>query len=96
MYGLIGKMRAKPGQRAALTAALMDGTGAMPGCLAYLVAEDLGDPDALWITEIWTDKASHAASLSLPDVKAAIAKGRPLIAGFEPGAETRPLNAPKI
>jgi quinol monooxygenase YgiN len=92
MYGMIGKMKAKPGQRAALAAILGAGTGAMPGCLAYIVAEDLADADALWITEMWDSKASHDASLALPQVRDAIHRGRPLIAGFELGAELRPLS----
>jgi quinol monooxygenase YgiN len=33
-------------------------------------------------TEVWTDKESHDQSLTLPEVRAAIAMGRPLIAGF--------------
>jgi len=91
MYGLIGKMRARPGQRAALAAILLDGVAGMPGCLSYVVAEDPADADALWITEVWTDADSHKASLTLPSVRDAIARGRPLIAGFESHAETRPL-----
>jgi quinol monooxygenase YgiN len=92
MYGMIGKMKAKPGQRAALAAILGEGSGTMPGCRAYIIAEDLADADALWITEIWDDKAAHDASLALPQVKDAIRRGRPLIAGFELGAELRPLS----
>ena len=91
MYGLIGKMRARPGQRAALAAILLDGVAGMPGCLSYVVAEDPADADALWITEVWTDADSHKASLTLPSVRDAIARGRPLIAGFESHVETRPL-----
>jgi len=91
-YGMIGKMKAQPGKRAELIAILGSGTGEMPGCRAYLIAEDAKDADAIWITEIWDSKASHDASLALPAVKAAIAKGRPLIAGFEMGAETRPVS----
>ena len=34
MYGLIGKMRAQPGQRDALVAILLAGTSSMPGCLS--------------------------------------------------------------
>jgi quinol monooxygenase YgiN len=90
-YGMIGKMKAVPGRRAELIAILGGGTGAMPGCLAYLIAEDAKDSDAIWITEIWDSKASHDASLALPAVKDAIARGRPLIAGFEMSAETRPI-----
>ncbi|MCC2954397.1 antibiotic biosynthesis monooxygenase [Massilia sp. IC2-477] len=91
MYGLIGKMRAQPGQRDALIAILLEGTGAMPGCLSYGIAKDKADPDAIWITETWDSQASHKASLSLPAVQAAIARGRPLIAGFGERFETEPV-----
>ena len=91
MYGLIGKMTAVAGQRDALAAILLGGTGAMPGCLSYIIAQDPADADALWITEVWEDQASHMASLKLPAVQAAIARGRPLIAGFSNRVETVPL-----
>ena len=91
MYGLIGKMRAQPGQRDALIAILLEGTASMPGCLSYGIATDKLDADALWITETWIDQASHKASLSLPAVQAAIARGRPLIAGFGERFETEPV-----
>jgi len=91
MYGLIGKMNAIPGQRDALATILLSGTGAMPGCLSYVIATDPADADALWITEVWESAASHMASLALPAVKEAIAKGRPLIAGFSNRVETVPI-----
>jgi quinol monooxygenase YgiN len=91
LYGMIGKINAQSGRRAELLAILGSGTGAMPGCLAYLIAEDAKDADGIWVTEIWESAAAHQASLALPAVKAAIAKARPLIAGFEISAETRPL-----
>ena len=91
MYGLIGRMTAVPGQRAALAAILLDATTAMPGCLSYVVAADAADADALWITEVWDTESSPAASLSLPAVRDAIARGRPLIAGFGDPVKTAPL-----
>jgi quinol monooxygenase YgiN len=91
MYGLIGKMTAVPGQRDALIAILLEGVDSMPGCLSYVVAKDPTDADAIWITEVWDSKESHAASLSLPSVKNAIAKGRPLIAGFGEHIVTAPV-----
>jgi len=91
MYGLIGKITVMPGQRDALASILLDGTGAMPGCLSYVVAQDPADDTALWITEVWDSQASHKASLSLPAVQAAIAKGRPMIAGFSNRVETVPI-----
>ena len=91
MYGLIGKISATPGQRDALAAILLEGNQAMPGCLSYIVATDPVDASALWVTEVWDSLASHVASLALPSVRAAIAKGRPLIAGFSNRAETTPI-----
>jgi quinol monooxygenase YgiN len=91
MYGLIGKMIATPDQRDALIAILLDGLSGMPGCLSYIVAKDPVDPNALWITEVWDNQTSHQASLSLPSVQQAIAKGRPLIAGFGERFETEPV-----
>jgi len=91
MYGLIGKMVAVAGQRDALIAILLDGINAMPGCLSYIVAKDPNDADGIWITEVWENKESHQASLSLPAVQQAIAQARPLIAGFGERFETEPV-----
>ena len=91
MYGLIGQMLAAPGKRDELLAILAEGTGDMPGCLGYVIALDPTNADALWITEVWTDKDAHAASLKLPSVQAAIAKGRPIFAGFPQHFETIPV-----
>jgi quinol monooxygenase YgiN len=91
MYGLIGKMTAQPGRRDELAAVLLEGVSGMPGCLSYIVANDPVDADVIWITEAWESKAAHGASLSLPSVRAAIAKGRPLIAAMAGVAETVPV-----
>jgi quinol monooxygenase YgiN len=91
MYGLIGKFMAVEGQRAALIAILVESVGAMPGCLSYVVAEDTADPNGIWISEVWDRKESHAGSLTLPEVRAAIAKAKPLIAGFGDHVVTRPV-----
>jgi quinol monooxygenase YgiN len=92
LYGLIGEMKAAPGKRAELVTLLLQGIGEMPGNLAYLIAEDLQNDDAIWITEVWRSREDHAASLDLPQIRETIEKARPLIAGFTPRAETRPLN----
>jgi quinol monooxygenase YgiN len=91
MYGLIGKMTTVAGKRDEVLAILLDGINNMPGCLSYIVAKDPKDENALWITEVWDTDASHKASLSLPEVKAAIAKARPLIAGFSDMVTTLPV-----
>ncbi len=91
MFGLIGKMTAVEGKRDELIAILLAGVANMPGCLSYIVAKDASDANAIWITEAWDSKGSHAASLSLPFVKEAIAKGRPLIAGLSDRVVTTPV-----
>ncbi len=91
LYGLIGKMTAHPGKRDALISILLEGVAGMPGCLSYIVARDPTGPDAIWITEVWDSPESHSASLRLPSVRAAIALGRPLIAGMDAGIETVPV-----
>lgn len=91
MYGLIGKMRAAREQRDALAEILLEATGSLPGCLSYVIAADPADPEVLWITEVWETAEAHDASLSLPQVQAAIARARPIIAGFEQRTQTTPL-----
>ena len=90
-YGLIGHIRTPPGPRDALAAVLTEGSGELPGCLSYVVAEDPTDPDGLWVTEVWVDQAAHRASLELPTVQHAITRGRPLIVEFDVRHETRPV-----
>lgn len=92
MYGLIGKMRAATGKRDELLAILGEATTELPGCLSYVVARDPADTTAIWITEVWTDAASHKASLALPAVQAAIARARPLVSGFDIQIETEPVS----
>lgn len=91
MYGLIGKIIATDGKRDELIDILVSGIANMPGCISYIVAQDQTDPNGLWVTEVWEDKEKHTASLSLPSVQQAIAKGRPLIAGFAERFETTPI-----
>lgn len=96
MHGLIGKMTAAPGQRDALIALLLEGVAGMPGCLSYVVAKDPADSNGIWITEVWDSKDSHRASLSLPAVRHAIEKARPIIAGFSDHHETVPVGGHRL
>lgn len=91
MYGLIGRMLAADGQRETLIEILLEQRGGMPGCLSYIVARDINDPNGVWVTEVWDSAESHKASLSLPSVQEAIAKARPIIAGFDSRQETQPV-----
>ena len=93
MYGLQGKMLAKPGHRDALLKLLLEASRGdpMPGCRLYVVSEVPAEPDAIAITEVWDDRASHQASLQLESVRALIAKARPMIASMGEPVELRPV-----
>lgn len=91
MYGLIGQIRAIPGQRNTLIELMLGGLTDMPGCLSYILARDPQDEDLIWVTEVWDNPASHQNSLGLPSVQQAIMKARPLIAGFGERFETEPV-----
>lgn len=74
-----------------LISILLEGAAEMPGCLSYVVARDPADPTGLWVTEVCDSQASHEASLSLPAVQQAIARGKPLIARFAERFVTEPI-----
>lgn len=89
-FGLHGTLIAHPGQRDALANVLLDAAkvvSKLPGCEIYFVSTDEKDPNAVHVTEVWKAEADHKASLQMPDVRALIEKGRPMVAGF--GASTR-------
>ncbi len=94
LFGLHGTIRAKPGQRDALLAIMVDaskGAPRMPGCRLYVVSLVPDDPDAVAVTEIWDDKASHDASLTLESVRETIGRARPLIAGSGTSTTLHPV-----
>jgi quinol monooxygenase YgiN len=91
MHGLVNKMTAVEGKRDELIGILLQGTKEMPGCLSYIVAKDSADETTIWVTEVWEDQASHKASLTLPAVREAMAKGKPLIAKFDQRVRTEPV-----
>src|SRR5262245_2532251 len=93
LYGVHGRIVAKPGHGDELAAILREaaaGLEANPDCLLYLVSRAADDPDSVWVTEAWADRAAHAASLEDPAAQALIARARPIIASFADRAEFVP------
>jgi quinol monooxygenase YgiN len=60
------------------------------------VSEIPGEPDAVAVTEVWDDKASHDASLQLERVRSVIGRARPLIAGMGESVALRPIGGPGL
>ena len=91
MYGLVVKLTAVPNKRDEMIAILKESAAAMPGCLSYVLAKDSADENVVWVTEVWESAASHDASLSLPSVKNAMPRVKPLLSNFERIAVTTPV-----
>lgn len=52
------------------------------GCLAYEVGTNDGDPDTVFVVELWESEEAHQASLALPEVQESIRVARPLLSGI--------------
>jgi quinol monooxygenase YgiN len=90
MYGMQGKLFAKPGKRDEFIQILLRAAelvGQMPECHLYAVSKDLTDESAIVVMEIWNDKAAHDASLQNEDVRALIGEAMPLMSGQPEGNE---------
>ena len=82
-YGYLATMRTKPGHRDDVVAILLGGEDGLraAGCDLYVVGTSASEPDLVWVYEVWLSEEHHAASLELPETKAAIAKAMPLLTG---------------
>ncbi|OZM82278.1 putative quinol monooxygenase [Pseudonocardia sp. MH-G8] len=83
MYGYIASMRTKPGLRDEVVALLLEGLDGLraTGCRSYVVSACATDEDRIWVTEVWESAEHHAASLQLPETRAAIARAMPMLTG---------------
>jgi quinol monooxygenase YgiN len=85
-FGFNAKITAVEGKRDELASLLLEAAEALrsfEGCDMYLVSEVEGEPDALSVTEVWSDADKHRESLQLESTQQFIQHGRTLIAGFE-------------
>lgn len=82
-YGYIGSMKTQQGKREEVVAILLSGLDGLQnaGCIQYTVGVSLSDDVTIWTSEVWGSKEQHDASLQLPEVKNAIARAMPMLAG---------------
>jgi quinol monooxygenase YgiN len=92
-YGYFGTMRTVPGHRDQVVRILLGGLDGLRdvGCSVYSVSVPADDPDLICVYEVWDSKESHDASLTLPDVRAAIAAAMPMLTGEFTSRETTVL-----
>jgi len=85
MHGCFKAQPGKGDELAEILLAAADGLRADESCLLYVVSRE--GEDAIWVTEVWTDREAHDASLQAPGVPEMIARARPLIARMDGRAE---------
>lgn len=83
LYGRAGTMRTRPGRRDEVASILLAGADGLraAGCSAYIVSLSDTDADTIHVMEVWESKDHHAASLQLPETRAAIAEAMPVLTG---------------
>ncbi len=92
-FGLHVQIDATPGNGDKLEALLREAGEAMRDnghCLLYLVSRSPEPSDRVFVTELWTSREAHDASLQDERTREQIARGRPLIAAFR-SEELRPV-----
>jgi quinol monooxygenase YgiN/mannose-6-phosphate isomerase-like protein (cupin superfamily) len=92
------KATAKPGQGDALAGIMLEvaeGLRETPGCELYVINRSAGEPDVVWVTELWHSQEqldaaleSEAARSRIPEVLAIVTEG-----GFE-RIDLEPIGGP--
>jgi quinol monooxygenase YgiN len=62
MFSVYGRMTAQPGRRDEVVDLIRESVragGEATGLIAYSVNATLEEPDTIWVTELWTDRAAH-------------------------------------
>lgn len=94
LYGRHGRIVATLGQGDALVALLLKAAESLAnieGCRLYVISRAPDDRDSIWVTEVWTDRAAHDASLRDERVRSVIQHARPLIASMSDSIELVPV-----
>ncbi|MCW2904984.1 MAG: antibiotic biosynthesis monooxygenase [Streptosporangiaceae bacterium] len=92
-FGMHVRFTAVPGQGDALAAMLLeaaDGLTGLEACRLYLVSRSPARDDTIWVTEAWTSKEAHAASLEGERAKEMIKRAKPLLAAPPEATQLRP------
>jgi|GEM_PF-6529790 len=83
MICMLNKLTVRRGERAELVDAIRPvfaDVADEPGTLAFLVFEDLSDPDVVWVQEIFADEEAKRAHAGNPHQPAVLGRVRDLLA----------------
>ena len=100
--GRIGRyvrMVARPGQGSVLAGKLLTVAEELrdaPGCEMYVINFSADEPDAVWVTEVWSDRAAADRALSQDLGSVGIDEVMALLAGPPELVELTPLGGPGL
>ncbi len=85
-FGLFGKFSVLDGERDTLVNILLEAAealGDLKECEIYTVSTVEGEPNTVYVYEVWQDENAHQASLKLEATQTLITKAKPIITGME-------------
>lgn len=85
-FGMQAVLTAAPGKGAELAEIMLQASqtvSSLNGCELYIVQQSLINEDEILITEVWSSKEDHQASLSYDNVRALITRAKPIIANMK-------------
>jgi quinol monooxygenase YgiN len=85
-FSLFGKFTVQEGERDNMVSILLEAAESLKEldeCEIYLVHTSEGEPEAVYVYEVWSHEAAHRASLSLEATRNLINQAKPLITGME-------------
>ncbi|MGZ6617340.1 MAG: putative quinol monooxygenase [Solirubrobacteraceae bacterium] len=91
------KMSAQPGQGEALATLMLQVAGSLnatPGCELYAINRAVGDPDVVWVTELWASQQALDDSLAVlrtEEGRARLGEVQALLAGAPERTDLEPL-----
>ena len=81
-----GKAKAREGRGPELAELLLAAAAELegdPGCLLYLINRQAGEPDLIWVTELWRSQADLDASLERIRGSESVAAAMALVEDWE-------------
>ncbi|MEW9111064.1 putative quinol monooxygenase [Cytobacillus gottheilii] len=85
-HSLFGKFTVKEGERNTMVGILLEAAESMrdlDDCEIYLVNTADGEPDCVYVYEVWSSENAHQASLKLEATQTLISRAKPIITGME-------------
>jgi quinol monooxygenase YgiN len=93
-FGMHVRFVAHSGQGDELEAILLEAAklaGGADGCRIYVVSRSHESAEVVWVTEAWSSREAHDASVNDERARALIQRALPLLAGAPEAAEFQPV-----